>query len=383
MRVRPRFPVALFALALAVGFPGFAVAQTPAPTPTPEPSPTPAAKPWYEEIAVNGFVSVAYSYNTNRPDSRTSQYRVFDVDDNSFRVDVAELVLQKAISRPGEVGFRVDAEAGSSIPRASAAYGLFQGQDFDLQQAFVTYIAPVGSGLRFDAGKFVTHFGNEVIEGYDGWNDNATRSFLFGYAIPYTHTGVKASYNFSDQLAAMLEVCNGWDDARDNNRSKSIGAQLSWTPAKNVSIFANVMTGPERADVNGDPRTVLDVVAQWKATDATVFSLDAVWGTEKGAVLPMQTATWWGVVGYARLGVSDTFAVNLRAEHFDDPDGARTGIAQRLKEVTVTPEMKVSSHFVFRADLRVDWSDKPVFEKKGGRTSTSQPTVALNAIYLF
>src|SRR5674476_1529148 len=92
-----------------------------------------------------------------------------------------------------------------------------RGQDVDLQQAFVSWIAPVGSGLRLDAGKFVTHFAYEVIDGYDGYNDNATRSFLFGFAIPYAHTGLNASYTFSDQIAGMVMLVNGWDNAKDNN----------------------------------------------------------------------------------------------------------------------------------------------------------------------
>jgi hypothetical protein len=53
------------------------------------------SKPWYEEIAVNGFVSTSYSYNFNRPDSRLNAYRVFDFDDDTFKLDVAELVIQR------------------------------------------------------------------------------------------------------------------------------------------------------------------------------------------------------------------------------------------------------------------------------------------------
>jgi len=57
----------------------------------------------------------------------------------------------------------------------------------------VSWNAPVGRGLRFDFGEHVTHMGYEVTEGYDGWNDNYSRSFLFGYTIPFTHTGLKAT----------------------------------------------------------------------------------------------------------------------------------------------------------------------------------------------
>jgi hypothetical protein len=342
------------AAALAVAPPAPAQEQAPAPTPAPE--------PWYEEITVNGFVSATYSYNTNRPASGTNQFRVFDFDDNTVKVDVAEVVLQKAVAGPGEAGFRIDAAAGGSIPRVSAAAGLFRdasgkADDVDLQQAFVSYIAAVGSGLRFDVGKFITHHGYEVIEGYDGYNDNATHSFLFGYAIPFTHTGVKAGYRFSDQLAAMVMLANGWD-------------------------VMNYMVGPERSDRNGDPRNMVDVNAQWKVTDRAVLTVDLVYGSEVNAVTHSQTAMWDGIVGYARFGLSDSFALILRGELFNDRDGARTGVAQKLKGITLTPELKVSSHFLMRADFRIDWSNHDVFEKKEGLTGR-QPTGLLNVIYLF
>ena len=305
-------------------------APTPAPTPAPAASPAPAAKPWYEEIAVNGFVSASYSYNTNRPASGTNQFRVFDFDDNTFKVDVAELVIQKAVAKPGETGFRVDAVAGGSIPRVSAAAGLFRdssgkAQDFDLQQAFVSWIAPVGSGLRLDFGKYVTNHGYEVIEGYDGYNDNATRSFSFGYAIPFTHTGIKASYAFGDTISAMLMLANGWDNVKDNNSSKSFGAQLTFTPSKNITVIANYMVGPEQNDNNHDLRNVVGANALWKLSDLTALSIDLVYGTEPNAVTLGETAMWNGIVGYARFGLSDTFALILRGEFFNDRDGARTG----------------------------------------------------------
>jgi hypothetical protein len=393
-RPRPRrsrfrvFAVAAVA-AVGVGRPAPAQQPAPAPTPTPAPAPTPAVKPWYEEIAVNGFVTTSYSYNFNRPASGTNQFRVFDFDDNTFKVDGAEVVVQKAVSKPGELGFRIDVVAGGSIPRVSAAAGLFRdpsgkAQDVDLQQALASYIAPVGNGLRLDIGKFITHHGYEVIEGYDGFNDNATRSFLFGYAIPFTHTGMRASYPFSDQLTAMLMLANGWDNVKDNNSSKSFGAQVIFTPSKSVTVTANYMVGAERSDTDGDARNMVDVNAQWKVTDRTVLTVDVVYGSEPNAVTQGQTAMWNGIVGYARFGLSDSFALILRGEFFNDRDGARTGAAQKLKGITLTPELKLSSHMIFRGDLRVDFSDKEVFQDRDGAlTKKQQPTVLLNALYAF
>ncbi|HSB36005.1 MAG TPA: outer membrane beta-barrel protein, partial [Thermoanaerobaculia bacterium] len=144
----------------------------------------------------------------------------------------------------------------------------------------------------------------------------------------------------------------------------------------------NYMGGPEQPDTNGNWRNVGNVVGQWKASDRTVFTLELSYGGEPDAVTAGETATWGAIVGYARLGLSDSFALNLRGEYFADPDGARTGVPQYLKEVTLTPEWKISSHFLVRGDLRVDWSNRDVFEKKNGFTST-QPTLLLDVVYVF
>src|SRR6266850_4828875 len=154
---------------------------------------------WLHEMTLDGFLAASYSYNFNRPASATNQLRVFDFDDNSFKLDEFELVAQHPVAKPRDSGFRVDLTVGSSEPRIAASTGLFrddssQAGDLDIHQAFASYVAPLGLGLRIDAGKFITSHGYEVIDGYDGWNDNATRSLLFGYAIPFTHVGVRGAY---------------------------------------------------------------------------------------------------------------------------------------------------------------------------------------------
>lgn len=373
--------------ALCAAFAPAALAEEPAAS-TPAVATAPAAsRPWYETIGVNGFVTTSWSWNFNRPASGTNQYRVFDFEDNAIKIDGAELVLQKVASAPGEAGFRVDAVAGASIPRVSAAAGLFRDDDgtagdFDLQQAFVSYVAPLGTGLRFDAGKFATHCGYEVIEGYDGYNDNATRSFLFGYAEPASHTGLKATYALSGTVSAMVEVVNGWDNVKDSNSSKSVGGQLALTLPSNATLYFNVLVGPERAGNDADNRTFLNLVGSWKLGATSALGLDAVWATEENAAGPGLDATWGGVALYGRLGLSPSFALVLRAEVFDDPDGVRTGTPQTLSELTLTPELKLAPGLVVRADLRLDHSTRDVFEKEAGFAGT-QPTVLLNALYLF
>ena len=347
-------------------------------------SATPA---WLREVALNGFLSTSYSYNFNRPASGTNQLRVFDFDDNTFKLDVFELVVQRAVAKPRDAGFRVDLTLGSSVPRVTASAGLFRdtggaAEDVDVHQAFASYVAPIGAGLRLDFGKFITQHGSEVIEGYDGWNDNATRSLLFGFAIPFTHLGARASYTFTPRVSALLMVVNGWDVARDNNSSKSIGGQLTWTPATPLTIYLSGMTGPERTGDNSDPRNLLDVVAILKPTSRLTLGANADWGAEKNGAGPGRDAHWSGVAGYARLGVRGPFAVSLRAEYFDDADGARTSTSQQLTEYTVTPELRLTPNLLVRGDARLDRSNRSVFEK-GNAFVETQPTALLAAVYSF
>src|SRR6266404_5587626 len=264
---------------------------------------------WFDELAVNAFVSTAYEYNSNRPTNGASSFRVFDFSDNSFNLDVAELVVQIAASKPNDAGFRVDFDAGNSIPQITKTQDQTAAQ-FDLKQAFASYIAPVGSGLRFDVGKYITHLGYEVIEGYDGYGDNYSRSILFGYAIPFTHTGVKASYAFSSKVAGVFEVVNGWELVRDNNLSKSLGAQLTITPVAPLSVLLNWIGGPELANDNHTKRNVFDVVAILKPTKTLTLGANGDYGIEDGTslVTPGADEVWKGIAGYATLAVTDKFS---------------------------------------------------------------------------
>lgn len=340
---------------------------------------------WFDELAVNAFVSTAYEYNSNRPTSGASSYRVFDFNDNSFNLDVAELVVQIAASKPNDAGFRVDFATGNSIPQITKTQDQTAAQ-FDLQQAFASYIAPIGSGLRFDVGKYVTHMGYELIEGYDGYNDNYSRSILFGYAIPFTHTGVKASYAFSTKVAGMVEVVNGWDLLRDNNRSKSVGAQLTLTPVTPLTVFLNWIGGPELANDNHTKRNVFDVVAVLKPTGTLTLGVNGDYGKEDATSLvnPGADATWKGIAGYATFAVTDKFSLAFRGETFHDEDGVRlgTGTNATLSEGTFTPAYKFTDHVVLRGEARYDKANQPIFTKRAG-LADKQTTVGANVIFVY
>ena len=343
-----------------------------------------------QRIAVNAFVSSAYEYNANRPTTGTSSYRVFDYNDNSFNVDVAELVVQMAATKANDFGFRADVVAGKSIPKISKAQDRYNTQ-FDVQQAFASYVAPVGSGLRLDVGKYVTHLGYESIEGYDGYNDNYSRSLLFGFAIPFTHTGVKATYAFNSKVSGMVEVVKGWDLVHDNNRAKSIGAQLTLTPMSPLNVMLNWIGGPELANDNHTRRNVIDIVATLKPTASLTLGMNGDYGIEKGTsrVVAGDDAIWKGIAGYATYALTSKFSLSLRGETLQDDGGTRLGTETRatlseatLSEATFTPTYKFTDHIVVRGEVRHDWANQPILARRGG-LSEMQTTAGLNFIIVY
>jgi hypothetical protein len=344
--------------------------------------------PWYEDVAMHGYVSSSFTYNLNTPASMQNGFRIFDQKHNSFAFDVFQLVLQHEADKAGDAGFRFDLITGA-LPQYTASSGLFGGQNIDVLQAYARYIIPVGDGLTVDAGKFLTHMGYELIEGYDGWNDNVSRSFLFGYAIPFAHTGVRASYGFGETASAMVMLANGWDNAVENNTNKTVGAQLALTPIDDLFFAINGIYGAEGDMDNSNNTSVIDLVATYAVCEMFSVGVNTDFGSMQGAAANGEDAAWTGFAGYLRFNLASTFSIALRAEQFDDTDGVRTGGVQKLTEFTITPEYRPTDNFIIRGDFRMDSSDKEVFEDGNSAFDTtlpytdSQSTVSVNMIFFF
>ena len=351
------------------------------------PAAAPAAPPapkWYDDLALNAFVSAGYLFNTNRPSTRVNQLRPLDFPSNSFIVNVAELVVQKAVGDPGSLGFRFDLAAGGLYPPVTVSKGDIPG-NLDLQQAFASWVAPVGNGLRFDVGKFVTLLGYEVIDGYDGYNDNNSRSFLFEFAIPFTHTGVKATYAFSSNLSATVAVVNGWDATVAQTKPKSFLGQIALTPIAPLTIILNYVGGWEPVTTGNAFRQVFDAVVVLKATEHLTVGANGDFGIEQGTstVTPGDDAKWYGGAGYIRYEMG-SFGIALRGEYFADKGGTRLGLGDaNVAEGTISPYFKPSDHWMLRLEGRYDHSSTPVFVKSDGSLTDSQPTIGFNAMAIY
>jgi hypothetical protein len=325
-------------------------------------------------FSITGFVDFYYSTNFNDPDSRTNRFRNFDIAERQFTLGLAELTVQQAAA---PVGFRIDVDFGTVNDLVQTGN---QGTSNILQQAYLTTVLPVGNGLTVDVGKFVTHMGYEVIEAKD--NANYSRSLLFAWAIPYFHVGARVSYPVLSNLTLTAHVVNGWNNIVDNNSKKSFGLTANYALSSSTSITVNVLDGNEQPDtLSFGTKGVYDILVTHQPTDNVTLGLNFDYGDER---LANGLATWKGAALYGKYTISPKSAIALRAELFSDPNGYATGIAQDLHEVTATYEYKFTDQLLVRAELRHDWSNQTVFDKKSTLNAEKhQDTIVLGTIITF
>lgn len=344
-------------------------------------------------VRLGGYVQTGYNWNFNNPAkaavattaTREQSMRVFDQNEG-FNLDAVKLTLNKPAPEEG-VGFRTDFLYGEDAEVITPSGSVVD--EFDIEQAYVEANLPVGNGLYLQAGKFVTLAGAEVIEAKDNWN--ASRSLMFGFAIPFTHTGIRSAYGFNeDKLTVKLGLNNGWDNVEDNNNYSTFEAQLAYAPSDKFLFTATNYIGPENFGQDGHKRFLLDFVALWKVTDKLSLMANVDFGNERRVVAgtkPNENAQWHGYAFYGRYQVNDKLAFATRGELFVDDDTFRVAAAnvvggvareQRYWEWTWTNEYKLYDNLISRLEYRYDWSEAPVFQGE-----SSQSTLSAQLIYNF
>ena len=325
-------------------------------------------------IEVSGYVDTSYTYSA-RGVSPVS-LRVFDKESNSFNLNMIGLSIS---SLPTEgFGGAVVLNAGEDA-NVTAASGSGSGDEFDVQQAYLNY----GTGAyKWMLGKFATLHGAEVIESKDDLN--FSRSILFGFAIPFTHTGARMSYAVSDAVMLMAGINNGWDNLKDNNDAKALELAVHYSLADNWFVNVEAMVGNEVGAIGtSDRRTLLDVVAGFEASDALSFLVNVDFGRQDEGTASGDKADWSGVAGYINYKLAPDWRIAGRLEYFNDKDAFRTGVDQTWKEGTVTVAYMPVESVELRGEVRYDRSNEAVFEDDNGSFEDSQTTVALEAIYKF
>jgi hypothetical protein len=352
---------------------------------------------WIKEVKLSGFVDVAWTDNFNNPQNpQTNAARAFDTQANSFMFNMAEIMLERIATKDFNGGFRLKLGAGRDAGLLASTENLGASPWFDVVEGYVEYLAPIGRGIDIKFGKMATLAGYEVIESKDDFN--YSRSLLFTWAIPLTHTGIRASYAPIDQLTFTLGIVNGWNVVADNNGAKTLEFQASTTPGEWLTAALSGYYGAELPDDDAHKRLLIDFVTTVTYKDLKV-GLNYDYGRDDG-LRPGPTPRgngWDGFAAYIRGQVTPWWAPSIRGEIFKDDHGGITGftVANQpagipvgrvgMHEFTLTNEFKANDNLLFRLEFRSDRASKPMFNRDEDTTkgAKGQNTISIEAIFQF
>ncbi len=377
--------------------------QPAAPTGTAAPAPTPAESPtraplmsgmdkigvgqWLDKAGINiyGYGEVGYLYDMTVPHDLTPAKTppgnaIFFPGDykNQFMLNQLDLSIERTVDPSKgkfDVGFKVEGIYGRDafythsngiLDSSNKHGGLGGGTDqLDLEQAYVTVAVPVGTGLTIQAGKFVTLMGDEYINPTQ--NQLYTHSYEFSYGIPFTQTGILASYNFMPNLTTTAGFTRGWNQTLyDNNSAIDFLGQVIYKPNDKLTLTGNLSLGPQATGDNAHWWFVPEVIGSYQVSDNLNVTADLLYG------LANALTQWYGVAGYAGYKINSYVTANGRLEFYHDGGGITTGAGtgsdvnywETTAGVAVTPlpNNQIFSTLTIRPELRIDLANQGVFD---------------------
>ena len=332
-------------------------------------------------IEIHGYLDVAYSWiSEGGVFTSGTANRVFDTEPNSFNLHQAAIIADIQPEEEGWGGL-VNLTAGRDA-RVIKSFDTST-NDFDVTQAYVRY---TNGRITLIGGKYVTLAGAELID--PTGNPTYSRSILFGYAIPFAHTGARASFSLSDALSLVVGVNNGWDQLKDANEDKTVELGLAFAPGDMYSLYAQAYSGKEPTATSNGRRDLIDVVLNIYPIDRLGLTFNYDFGKQDGATSLVDGSTieaeWSGWAAYLKYQLSDQWRLLLRAESMDDKDGFRTGAIQEWEEVTLGFTYAPVDSVELRFEVRADRSNNPTFlADDGSAAGDDQQSAAVEILYKF
>ncbi len=368
---------------------------------------------WLRKIKIRGWLDTHFVHNVNQPSRSTVnanqsssvvkatnvtiEGRTFDIQNDELGLSLVEVELEKVptLGEWGGAGFKLDVNWGDTPEiiydtiQGALGEGVVHHADKWISHASVGWVAPVGKGVRIDAGKFVTHIGGETIETIK--NNNHSRSFLYSYAIPFQDTGVRLNYPWSDKFYTELYLLRGWNvTTGDNNRGITVGPSIGWLPCSWFNLYLNYLVGPEQRNIQNNLRHLVDFQAFFNTPIPKLnLLLYGDVGLEENALASnTQNAVWHGLAGVVRYQLTDHLEPAVRLEYLHDQDGFASGVDQTLYGVTATLNYKMALgkgfNLLIRPEYRFDKTSENFFTSRNTfRSDTTQHTVGVAAYVYF
>lgn len=373
---------------------------------------------------LSGYVDTSAQWNFGTGNANVPPYKFNSPSKaDGFNLDVVQLRIEKPLDEADwAAGYRVDLWAGPDANVLGTQSVLSTGaSDFAIRQAYVALRAPVANGLDLKLGVFDSIIGYESVESPN--NPNYTRSY--GHSIePQTHTGLLASYRFSDLVSASVGIADTIGPKINSRAFAPVQGDNPYAESYKTYMGSIALTAPDSMGmlagstlyggvVNGFNNSVLGsgyatptlsgYVGATVATPVTGLRVGAAWDwlgfnstPSSGAFAGQKNeADVWTVAFYASYQMTEKLSFHGRYEYVDgDIDQGFAGLASvgnfgrgnALDAVTLTAQYDLWKNVISRLEFRWDHVEHGM---AFGGTEAGAPTrenafmLAANVIYKF
>ena len=211
-------------------------------------------------------------------------------------------------------GYRVSLMAGEDAPILNSGSGT-TGFDY-LREGYVELNAPIGKGLKIEAGELISLLNWESGDG-GAANPNFSQGYQWFYTGNGPAAGVQLDYAFTDWLDVKFRVSNGlYAGPVDGNQGKSVMGSVNITPTKDLWMnfigFGGDGAGSEA--VNGG-----SVIGGYAVTSQLGTGFEGDYFDLNANADPR--GNLWSLGGWVWYDFTSKVGVAFRAEYLNDEAG--------------------------------------------------------------
>ena len=262
-------------------------------------------------LSIGAYVDTYIAYDDDKGNS-LRQFSVNAPYRDEFRLNMAMVSVRYSSARVrGNIAIQFGDVPDLNWPQTPNQYYQF------IQEANIG-VSPYKNSW-IDAGFFLTHIGGEgIIPKYNFFTSSALSTFyepVFQSGIRYSYTGKK--------FYTSLMLLNGFNVLADNNKNKSFGLQIGFTPNSKLDISLNNITGNEMpSGTEGKTRIYNNLVVKIFPSKKVDILLSGDFCMQEKSKIDDAAASGTMFSGFAavKFQAAKKIAFMLRGEIFQDKD---------------------------------------------------------------
>ena len=312
------------------------------------------------KLSFEGSADIYYRRNLSTSATDAAPATSF-ANNNGFSLGMFNLISSYDTKN---TGFVADLVFG---PRGEDAVFLSSGNSSIVNQLYAYW--DVNDNLTFTMGNFNTFLGYEVIS--PTGNFNYSTSYMFSYG-PFSHSGLKADFNLSENLTGMLAVLNATDATEYNPTNlNTLGAQLGYK-----DTYLNAIYGKQ--DTISKATFQVDLTAGYDLSEKFYLGINTTYNETDGS-------GFYGVALYPQYNFGK-LTTGVRAEYFNTTGDIIKTTGNVIESyitdadfigLTTTLDYAIDN-LNLKLEYRLDKSSQIAFEQKDNLSS-----IVLAAVYSF